>query len=441
MTSSLTRLPPPPLNGYIAMRQLGRGASSTVFLYRQCDPARLVAIKISNQALCQESFAQMQHEIDIMQRLADHPYMLPLYDAGLCQGRGYIITAYAPHGTCDKLMRTRSATVDQVLDLGIKTASALQWAHQSHIVHRDIKPSNILLIGERQPALGDFGIAADTYDRTDTGFSLPWAAPEVVSHRSTGSEACDIYSLGATLYALLAGQSPFQHGYQPTTQQELARLIVDKPLPALRREDVGMDIERTLATALHKDPGQRFHSVTAFARALQDLQSRHGYAVTPISMPRTPAYGASQQSERQVLHVHESKRQGSLSARGMVRAPSSSQDAKDSTYEAADTASAADATNTAQAAKTANDGAERRISSASHRRIHAYIVGAIIIVVSAAVLGFGAAHIDLWPSRHTVHTPAPEDEFAPSRQRDTVLETADAPRKAMVRHVLHLDER
>lgn len=440
MTNSLTRLSPPPLDGYVAMRQLGRGASATVFLYRQLDPVRLVAVKVGNQALCPASLEHLQREIDIMRRLAGHPYILPLYDAGLCQGRGCIITAYAPHGTCDTLMRTRSATVAQVLDLGVKTASALEWSHRSQIIHRDIKPSNILLIDKQQPALGDFGIAADTYDRADTGFSLPWAAPEVVSRRSNGTEACDIYALGATLYALLAGQSPFQYGYQPTTQQELANLIVNRPLPALERDDVGMDIERTLARALHKDPEQRFHSALAFARALQSMQSLHGYAVTPVIVPEVPAYVSSQQAERQALRAHETEERASVGGYGIVRAPSLPRDAENGASEAADTAGAADAINESVAIKATDDSADRCVSFASRSRRCACVFAATVIVLSVTILGFAVANIDLWPSRYTVHTPVPDDEFTPSRQPDTVLETADAPRKATVRRTFRMDE-
>ncbi len=71
-------------------------------------------------------------------------------------------------------------TCEQVLDLGIKLSSALFTAHRSNIIHHDIKPSNILITSQGLPVLGDFGISTDVYDRTETGFSPPWAPPEVL---------------------------------------------------------------------------------------------------------------------------------------------------------------------------------------------------------------------------------------------------------------------
>ena len=73
-------------------------------------------------------------------------------------------------------------TCEQVLDLGIKLSSALFTAHRSNIIHHDIKPSNILITSQGLPVLGDFGISTDVYDRTETGFSPPWAPPEVLQH-------------------------------------------------------------------------------------------------------------------------------------------------------------------------------------------------------------------------------------------------------------------
>ena len=145
-------------------------------------------------------------------------------------------------------------TCEQVLDLGIKLSSALFTAHRSNIIHHDIKPSNILITSQGLPVLGDFGISTDVYDRTETGFSPPWAPPEVLQHLTNGSEAADIYSLAATLYAMFVGCSPFQHDYHPRSQSELISLIVNQPLPRLNRPDVPADVEAVLRRALNKDP-------------------------------------------------------------------------------------------------------------------------------------------------------------------------------------------
>ena len=116
------------------------------------------------------------------------------------------------------------------------------------------------------PVLADFGISTNVYQAgTQTGFSVPWAAPEVLTGRSGGTEAADIYSLAATLYATLTGRSPYEHGYQAHTQQELAQVIVSRRLPPIGRPDVPADVERVLVRGLDKNPDNRYGTALEFA--------------------------------------------------------------------------------------------------------------------------------------------------------------------------------
>ena len=197
---------PPKLPGYDFVQMLGSGATATVYLYNQRMPARPVAVKASAKTLAPRAAALFNREANFMAKLSSHPYILPVYGAGVTSdGHGYIVIEYAPGGTYNSIMKARSMTCEQVLDLGIKLSSALFTAHRSNIIHHDIKPSNILITSQGLPVLGDFGISTDVYDRTETGFSPPWAPPEVLQHLTNGSEAADIYSLAGTLYAMFGG--------------------------------------------------------------------------------------------------------------------------------------------------------------------------------------------------------------------------------------------
>lgn len=289
----------PQLPGYDVVQRLGSGAAATVFLYNQQMPQRPVAIKVSNAALDPASAVTFHREANFMARLSSNPYILTVYDAGITSdGHGYMVMEYASGGSYNDKVQSRSMDCDQVLDLGIKLAGALFCAHRSNIIHHDIKPSNILITAQGVPVLSDFGISTDTYDHTDTGFSLPWAPPEVVEHRSNGSESADIYSLGATLYALLAGSSPYQHTYHPHTQAELADLIVNTPLPPIQRPDVPANVESVLGKALAKEPDQRYYSALEFAQAMQRVQQTDYGHITAITADGIPAYpdGAARQS-------------------------------------------------------------------------------------------------------------------------------------------------
>ncbi|PJM78697.1 serine/threonine-protein kinase [Bifidobacterium scaligerum] len=282
---------PPKIPGYDFVQLLGSGATATVYLYNQRMPVRPVAVKVSAKTLDPRAAALFNREANFMAKLSSHPYILPVYGAGVTSdGHGYIIIEYAPGGTYNSVMKARSMTCDQVLDLGIKLSSALFTAHRANIIHHDIKPSNILITAQGLPVLADFGISTDVYDRTETGFSPPWAPPEVLQHLTNGSEAADIYSLAATLYAMFVGYSPFQHEYHPHTQSELISLIINQPLPRLNRPDVPADVEAVLRRALNKNPDQRYYSALEFARAMQRVQFANFGHATPVTVEGMPPY-------------------------------------------------------------------------------------------------------------------------------------------------------
>ena len=114
---------PPRLSGYDFVRALGTGTTATVYLYRLHTSAHPVAVKVSNQTLDCGIAAQFHRENAAMVRLSEHPYILTLYHADVtADGHGYMILEYAPGGTYEPLMKSRSLTCAQVLDLGIKLA-------------------------------------------------------------------------------------------------------------------------------------------------------------------------------------------------------------------------------------------------------------------------------------------------------------------------------
>lgn len=286
MTHAATQpVPPPRLRGYVYRGELGTGTTAVVYRYWQIGTQREVAVKVSKTQLNAQSAARFQSEANFMAKISAHPYILSIIEAGIANdGRSFIVFEYAPGGNMKDLLATRTLPADQVLDIGVNIASALYTAHRAGIVHRDIKTSNILITEQGLPALADFGIAASVYDHRSTGYSLPWAPPEVLASRGSGTEASDLYSLAATLYALIVGSSPFEYGYHPRTAQELTDDIMHKPVPRMNRSDVPAAVEHVLARAMAHHPEERYPNVLAFARALQQAQMEcYGYA-TPVTV-------------------------------------------------------------------------------------------------------------------------------------------------------------
>ncbi|WP_152598182.1 serine/threonine-protein kinase, partial [Bifidobacterium cuniculi] len=285
---------PPQLDGYTYISVLGEGTTAAVFLYLQHGTDRQVAVKVSRGRLDPKAGARFRTEANFMAQLSAHPFILSIHETGVTRdGRSFIVFEYATQGNMKDLLRTRTYSVDETLDMGINLASALYTAHRAGIVHRDIKTSNILITSQGLPALADFGIAATVYDHRSTGYSLPWAPPEVLRSQGGGDERSDIYSLAATLYAMLAGKSPYEYGYRPRTQQELATAIMTKPLPAINRADVPAQVERVLAKALAKNPEDRHYSALEFAYALQEAQQEACGHATPVTVEGADRFSRS----------------------------------------------------------------------------------------------------------------------------------------------------
>lgn len=286
------RIPAPPaIPGLAFVRTLGSGSAADVHLYRHDPPesAGDVAVKVSKRTLTPDQAAAFRAEADVMARMT-HPRILPVRGSGVtADGHGYIMFDHAPGGTLKDLLATRTLSCERTLDFGVRLAGALETAHRAGVIHHDVKTSNVLLDAHGMPMLSDFGIATDLYDRTFTGYSLPWAAPEVLSGHP-GVEAADLYSLAAVLYAALVGTSPFEYGYRPSTPDALRRLILEREVPPIGRADVPAQVERILRRAMAKRPEDRPASALLFARDLQRVQDDLFGAMTPLEVADRPPY-------------------------------------------------------------------------------------------------------------------------------------------------------
>ncbi|MFE4195318.1 protein kinase [Paenarthrobacter sp. NPDC056912] len=298
MSSKRPPAPPPPIPGFKYISLLGSGGFSDVYLYEQDRPRRKVAVKVLLSDLKTEGARRrFESEANLMAQLSSHPYIVTIFEAEITEnGHSYLAMEYCSRPSLDVRYRRQRFSVDEVLAVGIQVASAVETAHRAGIVHRDIKPANILVTDYNRPALTDFGISgtigADTED--DAGMSIPWSPPEQFRGGAVDGVPVDIWALGATLYTLLAGRSPFVLPGQDNSQRELIARITNSALPRLGRADVPESLELVLATSMAKSPESRYSSAHAFALALQRIQTELNLSVTPFEVLEEPGHGDEQ---------------------------------------------------------------------------------------------------------------------------------------------------
>ncbi|MCX8456245.1 serine/threonine-protein kinase [Paenarthrobacter ureafaciens] len=304
MSSKRPPAPPPHIPGFKYVSLLGSGGFSDVFLYEQDRPRRKVAVKVLLSDLKTEGARRrFESEANLMAQLSSHPYIVTIFEAETTEdGHSYLAMEYCSRPSLDVRYRRQRFSVDEVLAVGIQVASAVETAHRAGIVHRDIKPANILVTDYNRPALTDFGISGTIGGDSDedAGMSIPWSPPEQFRGGAVDGVPVDIWALGATLYTLLAGRSPFVLPGQDNSQRELISRITNAPLPRLGRADVPESLELVLATAMAKSPESRYSSAHAFALALQRIQAELNLSVTPFEVLADPGHGDDQHPDDNV---------------------------------------------------------------------------------------------------------------------------------------------
>lgn len=281
-----SRLPsaPPVLPGFSFSSILGSGGFADVFLYEQDAPRRQVAVKVMLSGYADQAARDVfRAEADLMAQLSTHPAILTVHQSGVsADGRPYLVMEMCPSSVGDRY-RIERLSVAEVLRIGIKIAGAVESANRTGVLHRDIKPSNILQTVYGNPVLSDFGIAAvigTVAPEQSVGLSVPWSAPEVVSGSSQGDIPSEVWSLGATVYSLLAGRSPFEVPGGANTPADLMTRIARAKLPPLGRSDVPERLELVLRRAMSRRPDARQTSALEFARELQMVEAELGIAQT-----------------------------------------------------------------------------------------------------------------------------------------------------------------
>ncbi|HEX4817353.1 MAG TPA: protein kinase [Nonomuraea sp.] len=273
--------------GYRVLDQAGQGGFAVVYRAYQERLDRVVALKVlSVDRVDQRTMRRFQRELQLAGRLTGHPNVVTVFDTGVTRsGRPYIAMDFFENGSLrDKVRKEGPLPVPDVLRAGVKLAGALAAVHEAGVLHGDLKPQNILISRYGEPAIADFGVArvvdAAEISATSQAFTPLHAAPEVLTG-APHTALTDLYSLGSTLYHLLAGQPAFHNPADPSIAPLMYRVLSLDP-PPINRSDLPPPVFHAIVRAMLKQPEQRYASARAFARELQAVQAELGLPVTDL---------------------------------------------------------------------------------------------------------------------------------------------------------------
>lgn len=305
MSGPAARPEPDLLAGRYALeRLLGEGGMSRVFLARDRELDRAVAVKLLLRGTGDpdpDDLARLRDEARAAAAI-DHPGVVTVHDVGESPAGLYVVMAYLPGETlAQRIDRAGPLPPDEVVRIGCAVCDALGAAHRAGVVHRDVSPGNIVLGPDGGVTVTDFGIAriGSGAGRTQTGHVLgtpSYLAPE--QGRSTGEldGRVDLYALGCCLFAALTGRPPFTD--PDAFAVVLAHLRDAPPRPSSLRAGVPPALEEALLRALAKDPDLRPPDAAALSA---QLTAGLGDPPTPVA----PAPAAPPRTREQTQHLEQ----------------------------------------------------------------------------------------------------------------------------------------
>ena len=288
------------VDGYRIQEVLGRGGMGVVYKAEDTALSRNVALKrIAPSLANDESFLRrFRSEAQALARI-DSPYIVSVHALRQTEIGLLIVMEYVAGGTLEDLMLEGPMDWPEVLPLVEQMLEALEHAHGEEVIHRDIKPQNVMLGAEKTVKVTDFGLAkvhrGDSKATVTQGVhgTLNYMSPEQVKGSADLDHRSDLYSLGMTVYEMLAGELPFDEDSDEFAQM---RTIVEEELPPPDEctPEVPDEISGLVMTALEKDPDDRFQSATEMREAFKAFETEYrDEAPAPPTTPESPSQPAA----------------------------------------------------------------------------------------------------------------------------------------------------
>jgi tRNA A-37 threonylcarbamoyl transferase component Bud32 len=262
---------------YEILREIGRGGMATVYLARDPNFQREVAIKVLPHEALHDStlYQRFQREARTIASL-EHPAIVPVYDFGEEDGQPFLVMRYLNGGSLSAKIKAGPLPVAEAAKVMLRIGDALDAAHAKGIVHRDLKPANILFDQYGNAYLSDFGIAQLSEATSPlTGSAIlgtpAYMSPEQIRGDGKVDGRADIYALGIVLFEMLTGKTPFK----ADTPAQMMMMHLANPTPRLPEEksDLPDTINGVLIRAMAKDPDLRFQKASELGSVISAIAS------------------------------------------------------------------------------------------------------------------------------------------------------------------------
>lgn len=259
------------LGNYEVLEPIARGGMGVVYKARDTKLGRLVALKmlIGGEWAGESARLSFWREAELA-AYVERPHIVPIYDVGECDGQPYYVMPLMPASLAERASDFKDVT--KVAELVVPIARAIDFGHKRSVVHLDLKPGNILLDEGDQPFVADFGVSRRLGGErmtTAQGFRATpgYMAPEQADSEGDLTHAVDVWGLGAVLYDLVCGRTPFE----PKLDLESLRKLRDENPPSPRSLVSGFDadFEAIILKCLEKVPQHRYETAAALADDLE----------------------------------------------------------------------------------------------------------------------------------------------------------------------------
>ncbi len=280
------------IGGYEIMGKLGEGGLGVVYKARQLSMGRIVALKVLHERWVTDDEFRKRFLVEarLVGRLS-HPNLIQVIDVGRYKSTLYFSMEFVDGEPVDATLdRDGRMDLQATVAIAIQVASALEYLHQRRIVHRDVKPGNIMVTKGGIAKLGDFGFVKSSLESVLSTEGEVLGTPDYISPEAARGEKnldfrSDLYSLGTTLYHMLAGNPPFGGSVSDVMDQHIKS--EPKPITSMVK-DLPPKMVEVVERLMRKKPGERYQN---FSELLNDLDEVRRAAKAPA--PSTGAPSAS----------------------------------------------------------------------------------------------------------------------------------------------------